>query len=135
MISFLLYFCTQFSMFLFCPVLIFTILFQINTLIANGDKNSLRKAVTENMYSVCFTLFYPLFSCFSEILIIMSSVATVQILVISMFWFIIFFPCFQVLKNEIKHRESLWSNVYWELIEPVVKIRTLRARLVSLSLC
>lgn len=26
---------------------------QINTLMANGDKNSLRKAVTENMFSVC----------------------------------------------------------------------------------
>ncbi|CAL5401225.1 unnamed protein product [Camellia sinensis] len=33
------------------------------------------------------------------------------------------------LKNEIKQRESMWSAVYWELVEPVVKIRTLRARL------
>ncbi|XP_022742732.1 39S ribosomal protein L45, mitochondrial isoform X3 [Durio zibethinus] len=58
---------------------------QINTLIANGDKTSLRKAVTENMFSA--------------------------------------------LKNEIKQRESIWSKVYWEMVEPIVKIRTLRARL------
>ncbi|XP_042518559.1 uncharacterized protein LOC122092304 [Macadamia integrifolia] len=57
---------------------------QINTLIAHGDKTSLRKLVTENMYSG--------------------------------------------LKNEIKQRESKWSSVYWELVEPV-EIRTLRARL------
>ncbi|XP_054802970.1 uncharacterized protein LOC129306400 isoform X2 [Prosopis cineraria] len=62
---------------------------EINTLIANGDKNSLRKAVTENMFSA--------------------------------------------LKNEIKQRETVWSNVYWELIEPVVKIRTLRARLIGVD--
>ncbi|KAG6590370.1 hypothetical protein SDJN03_15793, partial [Cucurbita argyrosperma subsp. sororia] len=54
---------------------------EINTLIANGDKTSLRKAVTENMYSA--------------------------------------------LKNEIKLRESKWNKVYWEMILPVVKIRTL----------
>ncbi|KAF8387980.1 hypothetical protein HHK36_026646 [Tetracentron sinense] len=62
---------------------------EINTLMALGDKTSLRKAVTEHMYSA--------------------------------------------LKNEIKQRESRWSSVYWELIEPVVKIRTLRARLASIS--
>ncbi|KAH7543123.1 hypothetical protein FEM48_Zijuj02G0149800 [Ziziphus jujuba var. spinosa] len=62
---------------------------EINTLLANGDKNSLRKAVTENMYSA--------------------------------------------LKNEIKQRESIWDKVYWELIEPVLKIRTLRARLASIG--
>ncbi|CAK9133958.1 unnamed protein product [Ilex paraguariensis] len=56
---------------------------------ANGDKTSLRKAVTENMYSA--------------------------------------------LKNEIKQRESMWSMVYWELVEPVVKIRTLRARLIGID--
>ncbi|WVY96108.1 hypothetical protein V8G54_028259 [Vigna mungo] len=33
------------------------------------------------------------------------------------------------LKNEIKQRESAWSKVYWEMVEPVVMIRTLRARL------
>ncbi|THG06110.1 hypothetical protein TEA_023260 [Camellia sinensis var. sinensis] len=37
------------------------------------------------------------------------------------------------LKNEIKQRESMWSAVYWELVEPVVKIRTLRARLASIG--
>ncbi|KAL4320273.1 hypothetical protein GQ457_18G007430 [Hibiscus cannabinus] len=62
---------------------------EINTLIANGDKKSLRKAVTEIMFST--------------------------------------------LKNEIKQRESLWSNLYWELVEPVVKIRTLRARMIGVD--
>ncbi|XP_043708016.1 uncharacterized protein LOC122657388 [Telopea speciosissima] len=62
---------------------------EINTLIAIGDKTSVRKLVTENMYSG--------------------------------------------LKNEIKQRESKWSSVYWELIEPVVKIRTLRARLIGID--
>ncbi|KAH7847941.1 hypothetical protein Vadar_031902 [Vaccinium darrowii] len=62
---------------------------EINTQIATGDKTSLRKAVTENMYSG--------------------------------------------LKNEIKQRESRWSTLYWELIEPAVKIRTLRARLIAVD--
>ncbi|XP_015570665.2 39S ribosomal protein L45, mitochondrial isoform X6 [Ricinus communis] len=62
---------------------------EISTMIANGDKNSLRKAVTEKMYSE--------------------------------------------LKNEIKQRESMWSKVYWELVEPVIKIRTLRARLIGVD--
>ncbi|KAE8691276.1 hypothetical protein F3Y22_tig00110890pilonHSYRG00409 [Hibiscus syriacus] len=60
---------------------------EMNTLIANGDKTSLRKVVTENMFSA--------------------------------------------LKNEIK--ESIWSNLYWELVEPVVKIRTLRARMIGVD--
>nr|KJB26476.1 hypothetical protein B456_004G243600 [Gossypium raimondii] len=62
---------------------------EISTLVANGDKTSLRKAVTENMFSA--------------------------------------------LKNEIKQRESIWSKVYWELVEPIVKIRTLRARLIGVD--
>ncbi|XP_071731181.1 uncharacterized protein [Rutidosis leptorrhynchoides] len=62
---------------------------EINILMANGDKTSLRKMVTENMYSA--------------------------------------------LKNEIKQRESRWSYVYWELIEPVVNIRTLRARMIGVD--
>ncbi|KAI3784449.1 hypothetical protein L1987_43548 [Smallanthus sonchifolius] len=62
---------------------------EINTLMANGDKTSLRKMVTEQMYSA--------------------------------------------LKSEIKQRESRWSNVYWELIEPVIKIRTLRARMIGVD--
>lgn len=41
---------------------------------------------------------------------------------------------FQALKNEIKQRESIWNKVYWELIEPVLKIRTMRARLASVFL-
>ncbi|XP_062003063.1 uncharacterized protein LOC133720664 [Rosa rugosa] len=62
---------------------------EINTLLATGDKNTLRKAVTEKMYSE--------------------------------------------LKNEIKQRESIWSKVYWEMVEPIVKIRTLRARLIGVD--
>ncbi|KAI6684844.1 hypothetical protein NL676_030757 [Syzygium grande] len=62
---------------------------EINFLLAHGDKKSLRKAVTEKMYST--------------------------------------------LKNDIKMRESMWHKVYWELIEPVVKIRTLRARLIGVD--
>ncbi|XP_065622705.1 uncharacterized protein LOC112009832 isoform X2 [Quercus suber] len=62
---------------------------EINTLMANGDKSLLRKAVTEKMYSA--------------------------------------------LKNEIKQRESMWSKVYWEMITPIVKMRTLRARLIGVD--
>ncbi|WOK95875.1 39S ribosomal protein L45, mitochondrial isoform X1 [Canna indica] len=62
---------------------------EINTLLANGDTSSLRKVVTEKMYST--------------------------------------------LKNELKRRESMWSSVYWELVEPVVGIRTLRARMIALD--
>ncbi|KAL4572699.1 hypothetical protein LXL04_019481 [Taraxacum kok-saghyz] len=62
---------------------------EINTLMANGDKTTLRKMVTEHMYSA--------------------------------------------LKSEIKQRESRWSSVYWELIEPVIKIRTLRARMIGVD--
>ncbi|WCJ43234.1 Mitochondrial inner membrane translocase complex subunit Tim44-related protein [Euphorbia peplus] len=62
---------------------------KISTQLANGDKKSLRKAVTERMYSE--------------------------------------------LKNEIKQRESKWSKVHWEMIEPVVKIRTLRARMIAID--
>ncbi|XP_074354950.1 uncharacterized protein LOC141693694 isoform X2 [Apium graveolens] len=62
---------------------------EINSQIATRDKASLRKAVTENMYST--------------------------------------------LKNEIKQRQSVWSSVYLELIEPAVKIRTLRARMIALD--
>ncbi|GAA0160428.1 ribosomal protein [Lithospermum erythrorhizon] len=40
---------------------------------------------------------------------------------------------YSILKNEIKNRESKWNRVYWELIEPVVKIRTLRARLIGVD--
>ncbi|KNA20101.1 hypothetical protein SOVF_055450 [Spinacia oleracea] len=40
---------------------------------------------------------------------------------------------FSVLKNDIKNRETMWSTVYWELIEPAVKIRTLRARLIGVD--
>ncbi|XP_030957356.1 39S ribosomal protein L45, mitochondrial [Quercus lobata] len=62
---------------------------EINTLMANGDKSLLRKAVTEKMYSA--------------------------------------------LKNEIKQRDSVWSKVYWEMIMPIVKMRTLRARLIGVD--
>lgn len=62
---------------------------EINTQMANGGMATLRKLVTEHMYSA--------------------------------------------LKNEIKQRESVWPTVYWELIEPIVKVRTLRARLIGVD--
>ncbi|CAN1232843.1 Probable 39S ribosomal protein L45, mitochondrial [Linum perenne] len=62
---------------------------EINVLLAHGDKTTIRKAVTEKMYSE--------------------------------------------LKNEIKTREARWSKVYWEMVEPVVKIRTMRARLIGVD--
>ncbi|XP_074303251.1 uncharacterized protein LOC141637702 [Silene latifolia] len=62
---------------------------EINKLIADGDKTTLRKSVTENMFSG--------------------------------------------LKNEIKQREAVWKKVHWELVEPAVKIRTLRARLIGVD--
>ncbi|XP_019186279.1 PREDICTED: 39S ribosomal protein L45, mitochondrial [Ipomoea nil] len=40
---------------------------------------------------------------------------------------------YSALKNEIRQRESVWSHVYWELVEPVVKIRTLRARMIGVD--
>nr|GMD48205.1 phosphoglycerate mutase-like protein AT74H [Ipomoea batatas] len=39
----------------------------------------------------------------------------------------------EALKNEIRQRESVWRHVYWELVEPVVKIRTLRARMIGVD--
>ncbi|KAG0488130.1 hypothetical protein HPP92_006941 [Vanilla planifolia] len=62
---------------------------EINSLMANGDVTSLRKSVTEKMYST--------------------------------------------LKNELKRRETMWQHVYWELLEPIVKVRTLRARMIALD--
>ncbi|KAE8010150.1 hypothetical protein FH972_006537 [Carpinus fangiana] len=40
---------------------------------------------------------------------------------------------YSALKTEIKQRESMWSKVHWEMVEPVVKIRTLRARLIGVD--
>ncbi|XP_058077858.1 uncharacterized protein LOC131226157 isoform X2 [Magnolia sinica] len=40
---------------------------------------------------------------------------------------------YSALKNEIKQRQSVWSSVYWELVEPIVKIRTLRARMIGID--
>ncbi|KAL2456040.1 Mitochondrial inner membrane translocase complex [Abeliophyllum distichum] len=40
---------------------------------------------------------------------------------------------YSALKNEIKQRGTVWSHVYWELVEPVVKMRTLRARLIGVD--
>ncbi|KMT13563.1 hypothetical protein BVRB_4g083380 [Beta vulgaris subsp. vulgaris] len=62
---------------------------EINAQLAHGDKTSLRKSVTENMFSA--------------------------------------------LKNDIKQREAMWSEVYWDMIEPAVRIRTLRARLIGVD--
>ncbi|KAF7007217.1 hypothetical protein CFC21_022170, partial [Triticum aestivum] len=36
-------------------------------------------------------------------------------------------------KNEIRKRQSKWKSVHWELVEPSVSIRTLRARMISLD--
>ncbi|KAL6841795.1 hypothetical protein ACP4OV_028307 [Aristida adscensionis] len=38
-----------------------------------------------------------------------------------------------IIKNELKRRQSMWSSVYWELVEPAVSIRTLRARMIGLD--
>ncbi|CAI9764765.1 unnamed protein product [Fraxinus pennsylvanica] len=40
---------------------------------------------------------------------------------------------YSALKNEIKQRGTVWSHVNWELVEPVLKIRTLRARLIGVD--
>ncbi|KAL3829853.1 hypothetical protein ACJIZ3_018655 [Penstemon smallii] len=40
---------------------------------------------------------------------------------------------YSALKNEIKHRETIWNEVYWELLLPIIKIRTLRARLIGVD--
>lgn len=103
---------------------------QINTLIANGDKQSLRKLVTEQMYSVSFH-----FSFLSAVLLLSSASSNEKyIKLISLTHYLCSGFCLtQALKNEIKLNESRWSKVYWELIEPVVKIRTLRARMASIS--
>ncbi|CAH8355630.1 unnamed protein product [Eruca vesicaria subsp. sativa] len=66
-----------------------TCFLQINIMMANGDKKTIRKNVTERMYSA--------------------------------------------LKNEIKQREARWSSVYWEMVEPVIKIKTLQARLIGID--
>lgn len=126
--------------------------FQINTLIANGDKTLLRKAVTENMYSVRITLSFcssamPTLrsSSLSHVFFTCSRLLTMQILFFlerkqNLCWIEDWYvdsnllprPHLQALKNEIKLRESKWNKVYWEMILPVVKIRTLRARLASI---
>ncbi|RID59652.1 hypothetical protein BRARA_F02868 [Brassica rapa] len=62
---------------------------EINIMMANGDKKTIRKNVTERMYSA--------------------------------------------LKNEIKQREAMWGSVYWEMVEPVIKIKTLQARLIGID--
>ncbi|KAJ1267004.1 hypothetical protein BS78_07G023400 [Paspalum vaginatum] len=37
------------------------------------------------------------------------------------------------IKNELKRRQSMWHSVHWELLEPAVSIRTLRARMIGLD--
>ncbi|CAD6222805.1 unnamed protein product [Miscanthus lutarioriparius] len=37
------------------------------------------------------------------------------------------------IKNELKRRHSMWNSVHWELVEPAVSIRTLRARMIGLD--
>lgn len=84
---------------------------------ANGDTSSLRKVVTEKMYSVSFLL--------------LAVSINLQICLITCLYISLFYLSVKTLKNEVKRRESMWSSVHWELIEPVVSIRTLRARMVS----
>ncbi|KAM3364290.1 hypothetical protein ACQJBY_014566 [Aegilops geniculata] len=36
-------------------------------------------------------------------------------------------------KNEIRKRQSKWKSVHWELVEPAVSIRTLKARMIALD--
>lgn len=62
---------------------------EINSLLAQGDRTSLRQLVTENMYTI--------------------------------------------FKREIKQRETTWSHVHWEMIEPAVRVRTLRARMIAVD--
>ncbi|KAL5659567.1 hypothetical protein ACJX0J_032730 [Zea mays] len=38
------------------------------------------------------------------------------------------------IKNELKRRQSMWNSVHWELVEPAVSIRTLRARMLECCL-
>uniref|UniRef100_A0A1D1YW47 Large ribosomal subunit protein mL45 n=1 Tax=Anthurium amnicola TaxID=1678845 RepID=A0A1D1YW47_9ARAE len=40
---------------------------------------------------------------------------------------------FSAFKNELKRRESIWKSVYWEFVEPVIKVRTLRARMIGVD--
>ncbi|KAL3623287.1 hypothetical protein CASFOL_032103 [Castilleja foliolosa] len=40
---------------------------------------------------------------------------------------------YSAIKNEIKEREKVWSRLYWEMLMPIVKIRTLRARLIGVD--
>jgi len=40
---------------------------------------------------------------------------------------------YTIFKREIKQRETTWSRVHWEMIEPTVRIRTLRARMIAVD--
>nr|CAD1833685.1 unnamed protein product [Ananas comosus var. bracteatus] len=92
---------------------------EINTLMANGDTSSLRKVVTEKMYSVSFLL--------------LAVSINLQICFITCLYISLVYLLAKTLKNELKRRESMWSSVHWELVEPVVSIRTLRARMIGID--
>ena len=87
------------------------------------------------MYSVCFPsfLFSFLYSfCHLELVYL----STLIFLSVSTHWCNFNFTyswetflSFQKLKNLIKQRESILSEIHWELIQSTIKIRTLRARL------
>jgi hypothetical protein len=49
----------------------------------------------------------------------------------SVYSFLFFSFFLKAMKNEIKRRQSKWKSVHWELVEPAISIRTLRARMVS----
>ena len=37
----------------------------------------------------------------------------------------------QIIKNELKQREAVWSRIHWEVVGPI-KIQTLQARMVGI---
>lgn len=40
---------------------------------------------------------------------------------------------YTIFKREIKQRETTWSRVHWEMIEPAVRVQTLRARMIAVD--
>eukprot|EP00252_Welwitschia_mirabilis_P001986 TRINITY_DN11941_c0_g1_i1.p1 TRINITY_DN11941_c0_g1~~TRINITY_DN11941_c0_g1_i1.p1 ORF type:complete len:132 (+),score=23.70 TRINITY_DN11941_c0_g1_i1:480-875(+) len=40
---------------------------------------------------------------------------------------------YSTFKKELKQRRTAWHDVYWEMIEPAVRVRTLRARLMAVD--
>ena len=93
---------------------------QTNIMMANGDQKTIMKNLTERMlFSVSFpTKWSSVFSIIRDCGQVLFNV-----------WFL--FQCRQALKNEIRQREAMWGTVYGKMVEAVIKIKTLQARLVS----